>query len=159
MRGWLALGAAALVVGRCDAGVKPTAFVSADVYHGGAHNDAVTFSFHLSEDPGGTASCTGSPKFTSEVGMMTGDKVLSEDASLITDFYAGWTIVTTGGTGGVLAASTITAYLIRSKPLLPAILESSDTETRWPEQIQPSHAGDHSRRALEQRDRRRRHDV
>ena len=159
MRGWVALGAASLLVGRCDAGVKPTAFVSANVYHGGAHNDDVTFSFHLSEDPGGTASCTGSPKYTSEVGMMTGDKVLSADASLIENFYAGWTIVTTGGTGGALAASTITAYLLHSKTSGSCILESSDTETRWPAQVQPSHAGDHGRGSLEQRDRWRRHDV
>ena len=110
-RALVAIVALALL-GVCHAGIKPTVFISADVYHGGAHNDDVTFKFHLSETPGGTAACTGNPTYTSEVGTMTGDKVLSEDASLIEDYYAGWTILATGGTGAgsPVGPSTISAY-------------------------------------------------
>ena len=98
-RVWLALLTAAALLAACRAGVKPTVFISSDIAHGSAHNDDVTFTFHLSEAPGGTVACTGAPKYTSEVGTMTGDKALSEDASLDQHFYAGWNIKIIGGLG------------------------------------------------------------
>ena len=90
------------VAGTACASDSLVAVVSA----GGAHNDDVTFKFHLSETPGGTAACTGNPTYTSEVGTMTGDKVLSEDAALIEDYYAGWTILATGGYGRAYFSAT-----------------------------------------------------
>lgn len=108
-RAWLALAAASAsaLLESCRAGVKPTVFLSSTQYHGGADKNDVTFTFHLSEAPGGTAGCTGSPKYTSEVGQMTDALTLSEDASLIENFYAGWTITTETPTG---SASLIETY-------------------------------------------------
>ena len=105
----LAYTLAGLLVAPCDAGVRPTVFISADVRHGGASNADVTYTFHMSEVPGGTAACTGRPTHRSEAGTMTAALTLSEEASLEMHYYVGWSIKITGG-GGVGGTGTITTY-------------------------------------------------
>lgn len=124
----------AALVAPCCAGVQPTAFVSADVHHGSANNGATgqtpaltsdsftTFSFHLSEVSGGTPTCTGTPTHTSLVGTMTGALTLDEDASLLPNFYAGWTVVVTGTGAGT---TTVTAYNALTRVITAASLGST----------------------------------
>ena len=134
---YLALAAASALFAPCRAGVQPTVFVSADVHHGSANNgaasqtpaltstDFTTFSFHLSETPGGTAACTGTPTHTSLTGTMTAEKTLDEDASLIKDFYAGWTLTVVSGGGSGSAA--ITAYNPLTRVITATIASTDDT--------------------------------
>ena len=105
----LACTLAGLLVAPCRAGVRPTVFISADKPLGGADPGDVTYTFHMSEVPGGTAACTGTPTHASEAGTMTAALTLSEEASLEPDYYVGWTIKITGG-GGAGGTGTIATY-------------------------------------------------
>ena len=105
----LACTLAGLLVAPCRAGVRPTVFISADKPLGGADPGDVTYTFHMSEVPGGTAACTGTPTHASEAGTMTAALTLSEEASLEPHYYVGWTIKITGG-GGAGGTGTIATY-------------------------------------------------
>jgi len=105
------------VMGGTDAGVSPTVHITADsattstsALHGGStkEND-LTFCFHLAEEPGGTAACTGDPTHTSETGKVTGALALAEDASLEKNFYTGWSMNAHTPVGGTWASGTALA--------------------------------------------------
>jgi len=112
----VALGLVLLLalLGGSDAGVSPTVHVTAasattatSATHGGStkEND-LTFCFHLAEEPGGTAACTGDPTHTSETGKVTGALTLAEDASLEKNFYTGYSMNAHTPTGGTWASAT-----------------------------------------------------
>ena len=124
------------VMGGTDAGVSPTVHITADsattstsAVHGGStkEND-LTFCFHLAEEPGGTAACTGDPTHTSETGKVTGALALAEDASLEKDFYTGWSMNAHTPVPGTWAAGPAPTP---SPPVLAGTSSSNDFYNGW----------------------------